>query len=65
MGDHANLLLGAGVAFDEQAARGVGHDDHELRMPTQLGEHFELMRGRRREHGVQRHDEWLRELLRE
>ena len=63
--DDADLLRRAGAALDEEPHRGVGHDDHELGLRAQLGEHRCLMRRRLREHGVERDDERLGKLLRE
>ena len=61
----SNLLLGARAALDEESLSGVRHDDHELRLLAELGQDFELMLGRLREHGVERDDERLCQRLRE
>ena len=60
-----DLLLRAGAALDEQAPRGIRHDDHELCALAQFGQHSQLVRRRLREHRMQGHDERLRQLLRE
>ena len=59
----SHLFGGARAARDQQPPRRLRHHDHELGLTAQRGEHLGLMRRRLREHGVQRHDERLRELL--
>ena len=61
----ANLVGGARPARDQQPFGRLGHHDHELGLAAQRGEHVGLVLRRLRQHGVERHDERLRQLLRE
>ena len=63
--DDPHLLPVAHAAFDQQSASGLGHHDDDLGLFAKGSEDLRLVRGRRREHGVERHDERLRQLLRE
>jgi hypothetical protein len=63
--DDPNLLLGAGVAVDEQPQGRLRQHDHEIGVAAQRFEHVRLVRCRLRENRVQRHDERLGELLRQ
>ena len=61
--DDPNLARRARLARHEQSLRGLRHHDHELGLAAERREHVSLMGRRLREHGVQRDDEGLRELL--
>ena len=50
--------------LDDDAPRRLGHHDHPLGLVAERSEDLQLVLGRIREHGVQRHDERLRELSR-
>ena len=63
VGHDSNLVLRARAAVDEEAPCGFGHHDHELCLAANCRQHLGLVRGRLRQHRVQRHDEWLRQLL--
>ena len=61
----ADLLGGARAALDEQPPSGVRHHDHALGLAAEGAEHLGLVPRRLRQHRVQRHDERLRQLLRQ
>ena len=61
----SHLLGGARPTVDEEAARGLRHDDHELCLAANVGEDECLMRCRLGENRVQGHDEGLRQLSRQ
>jgi len=60
-----DLLPWARSARDQQVARGVGHHDHELRLPADGREDTGLMRRRLGQHGVQGDDERLGQPVRQ
>ena len=63
--DDADLVGGTRPRLAEQALRGAGHDDDAFGLLAELCQNVQLVARRLRQDGVQRHDEWLRQLPRE
>ena len=65
VGHDIDLLGRTRADLNQQAPRRHGHHDHALRLVAKGCQDFELVGRRRRQHGMQRHDEWLSQLARE